>query len=420
VQSNDSFKGFSKVDIKTLRITSLVTQKTADISRLVKRLEIYQSLFDPSMTGIVVVEDPTGLIYDLPLLGEEILHIEFKTANNKEFEKVFFVYKPEDIARKSSMQSQEFTLYFASKEHFRAITTVVDQGFKATISDIASAVLTDKLKTEQRCTVEETRGIETLIIPGWNLWDSLEFLRQRAVSKKYDSPFFFYEDLDGFNFTSVEHLINTKKSANDIVNIQADPFNITDKAGDKSTGTVFASQYENAENFRIITKADTAAFINGGGAYTRTTVFDILDKSAKDIDLNFDEFGTTKVRQPLDATYNSNHSSFLKGLLSDPITRYAVPYDSTNPSAFVDTISTRQVFNRHLGDIVVGFSLYGNSQLSVGDLCNIRVPRTSASSHEDTQLSGHYIIGRLKHSISDDSMYTHVEAYRFGHAEKTI
>lgn len=417
--SQANFRGFSQVDIDEIRITSLASNKTAEISRIVKHLEIIQSLFDPTIVGVALIDDPTGSIYDLPLLGEEVLHISFKTVGGKPFTKDFWVSKVPNIDRDPNMQKQSFELHFSSLEQLRAITTMIDRGFKSTLSSSISNIITNDLKSPKPLNLETTKGIETIIIPTWNIWDTVEFFRGRAVSDKYHSPYFFFEDTKGFNFVSAEYLIEQKKKANNIVEITANPFQVGAGEGpDKST--IDNSYYRNAENFRIINKTDTASLINAGGISNRTQIFNVLEKSLKNVDMDFKEFANSVVKQSLDDTYNAHHSQTLKTLLDVPVVRYTMSYDKGNHSHFMDNFSSRQMFTKHLNDIAVSFTLYGDSEMTVGDILNIKIPRVADSPDEDQQLTGNYIIGRLRHSISDDQMFTQVEAYRYGHATKVV
>ena len=416
--SSVNFRGFSAVELRTCRITSPVSNKTAEISRLVKNLEIYQSLYDPTMVGTIDIDDPTGIVYDLPLLGEEFITIEFETEGSAPFEKTFLVRAPHNIERDPSVQKQHIHLEIVSMEQLRGITTIVDKGYNSHISTITEVLLKYVLKTKRPVEVEQTRGSETLVIPSWTLWKTLEFLRQRAVSANYCSPYFFFEDSIGFKFVSAEHLIETKRAAGNILTITSEPFNAG--AGDgPGHVTIRNDQYLNAENFRMLAKGDTAAMINGGGISSLTSVYDVLNKRVTKFENNFKDFGEQDIKQPLASKYNASHSSFLSNLIDKPVTRYMLPLDSSNASEFMKNVGKRQMFNRHLGDTRIAFSIYGNSQLTVGDLINVVMPRVSESGN-DQQLDGLYLIGRLKHSLADDQLFTHIEALRYGHDEKTF
>lgn len=417
--SANKFGGFSRVSIENIRLTSITSKKSADITRLVKRIDIQQSILDPTMVGTMVIEDPTGIVYDLPLIGEEILSVSLKSEiSGAELQKDFFIHKPSDIQRNPSQQTQVFTLHFVSLDHIKAISTIIEQGFNLLLSDIVENILTSKLGSTNNI-IEPTRGTETLIIPGWNILDSIEFLRQRAVSSTYDSPYFFFETLDGFNFVSLEYMIEKQKDSNNIINVTAQSFNMG--AGeDANKTTIDISQYRNAENFHIIKKTDTAALVNSGGISSRTRVYNVLEKQMYNVDVDYQQFATDVVKKPLDKTYNPHHSNFLKGITPTPTTRFTVPFDKTNPSAFANNVGYKQMFNKHLGDNLVSFTLFGDASIKAGSLINIEIPRVSSRPETDEQLSGLYIVSKLNHAISDDQMFTQIEANKFGHMEKVL
>lgn len=411
------FEGHSYVQINEIRINSLVSNKTIDITRLVDKLNIYESLFDPTIIGEIHLTDPTGLLYDLPLLGEEFLFISFNSPKAKPFEKTFWVHKVPHVERDSSMQKHHLTLSFSSIEQLRGITTMIDRGFRGTLSNAVKDIFDRDLKTSKKLVVEQTKGVETIIIPTWNIFDTIEFIRHRAVSDKYHSPYVFFEDHDAFNFMSIEYLIDIKRSANNIVKFTSVPF--SPEAGENSAkSTLLSNQYRNVENFHITKKSDTASLINSGGLSSRTQIFDLFEKKMKNVDMDYKEFANNVVKRPIDDKYNSQHSDMLAGMIDVPIIRYTIGYDKYNPSAYHENFNKRTMFAKQLNDISVSFICYGDSELNVGDVIYIQIPRVSQAPNDDSQLTGNYIISRLQHTIDDTNLFTTVEANRLGHAEK--
>lgn len=418
---SDVFQGHSFVNINKLQLTSLSTNRTIDLRRLFTNMSVVGSIFAPTYSGTIHIDDHTGLIYDMPLVGEEILEMELVTPNHEPFEKTMHVHRPENINHAPNGTTIGFDLRFVSSDQVRAIAQSPSQAANQTIDQIVRGILTNNVQTGLDFSLEQTRGIERLVIPnGWNCWQTIEFLRQRAVSPRYDSPFVFFEDRTKFNFVSIEWMVQLKKTQKDPVNITAIPFNPGAGEGD-SKATVLASQYRNAENFHILEKSDTASMINNGGMNSQTSVLSLIDKTFISTNHSYRDL-QTNVKQSLGANYNPTQSDMWSGVLpnTNPVVQYVIPVDATNRTEFATNASRRQMFARHFGNIKVAFMIYGDSSMEPGDLINITAPRPADRPQYDPQLDGIYVVAQMQHNVSDQQMMTIVEAHKYGFAEQVF
>ena len=409
---SDVFGGYTRADVKVCRITSITTRKSAEINRIVSSIDVFMSIYEPTVTAVMVIEDTTGLIYDLPIIGEEVVSLEVETPNMPAISKTFYVYGAPEIEQDSNNTKTRITLHLVSIDHIRGISNLIEHGMKDTLGELVKNILTNDIKTPAPIYVEPTKGIETFAPAGWNIWETIDILRQRAVSVKYDSPYLFFEDNQGYNFVSVEGLIEKKKAEKEPVKITSIPFNPgAGEGADKSTLT--DSQYRNVDSFRIVEKANIASTINNGGMSNSTQVFDILQKAVTTIDRHVKDFSAT-IKQPLDDAYNAQHSELWTSVIKAPVIKYLIPFDSTNGSEFVSQYGQRRMFHKHFNSLRVGFTMYGDTSLNPGDLLNISIPRTINDESDDVQLSGNFIVSHLRHVIVDGEMLTMVEANRFG------
>lgn len=414
----DKFRGFDAVDIKTLRLVSLTSKRSVDIRQVVRNIAIYSTIFAPTTHGEIELYDGSGQVQNLPLIGEELLEIEFETPGREPFSRLFHVSKPESARFNENGTHYEVVLKFVSLDEFPAATANIQQGYKETIGEIARGVLQTWVGTKVDLDIEDTKGIEQLVIPGWNGWETMEFLRERAVSQKYFSPFVFFEDQQGYHFCSYEYLIEKRESKADELVFTSDPY--LPESGEKSVNynTVLSRQYRNVSNLEILEKADSIGMALNGGVHTRTIVFDMFEKNIRNVDVKHSE-ASSIVKKALGRKFNPTHSDdFLQA--KNPTRRYMIPLDSFNAAAIAEQYSQKQLFTALLNETVIAFNTHGDSELQPGDVIKFQMPATVASEKPDEQLSGKYIIGSLRHGIVGNQMWTTVEAYRYGFEEKII
>jgi hypothetical protein len=414
--ADQGFSGWTAIKINNALITSVASKKVVDITSIIGKIEIFKSMFRPTVTGIITLADGSGLIQSLPVVGEESLILELETPNRTKYNNIFYVYKVEDQDYDENGTHINYSLRFTSVDHYNAIINTVDQGYHQNISDIANGVLTSAIKTKNKIDIEPTNSIEKIIIPHWNCWKTMDFLRQRAVSQTYKSPYVFYEDKDGYHFASVEYMIKKNQSQANAYIYTADSY--LPGAGDNGPQSVFlASQQFNAYDLRIAQKTSTAELINSGGISSQPLVIDVLDKSANTYIAKYND-ATTNIKQPLGKTFNPNHSQAFAN--ADPIQQYMMPYDSTNKSYMANNHSFRRMFATMINETKIVFNTPGDTSLDAGMIFQFNVPARYSNQKYDQELTGQYMIGTLKHGIFSGQMVTTIEAFRFGAASKVF
>ena len=78
------------VKINRLYMVSLNRGRYIDLRDYLAELNIYENLFSPGISGTITLSDSRNLIKDLPILGEELLLVDFKTPT---FDDNLSIYK---------------------------------------------------------------------------------------------------------------------------------------------------------------------------------------------------------------------------------------------------------------------------------------------------------------------------------------
>ncbi len=414
-----NFQGFEKVNIKRMILTSVSSRRGIDISPIARNIEIYCSIFSPVISGQIKINDATGSIQNLPVLGEEILELTFQTPGREEFSKSFFVYSLKDQEYNDNGALVSFTANFATIDHYKGSAISLNKGAKTNISDFVKDILTNDLGTSNEMNIEPTNGLERIVIPNWSIWETIEYLRQRAVSTEYSSPFLFFEDQKGYNFLTYEKLIEQReKLAEELVFMNE---SYKPGAGDnRGRVTVLPEHYRNVSQFGIITKTNTVQKVNEGGISSETILYDPFNKKTKVNTYNYSNLKDI-VKKPLAKKFYSEHSSDFTKIMPTPTIKRVVAIDMEDKNYLSqDIIGAKQLFINALRGMCIGFTTNGDSQLQPGDIIMFLGPTRANSPEPDKQVTGKYIIGSLRHGILDGAMYTTVEAYRFGFNEEII
>ena len=206
--------------------------RTVDIRQGVVGFIYYENILAPSVTATVVVVNTGGTIrgkdgkmqgiYNgLPLRGGERVIIKIagnsKSNDGLDFSKnvtqYFYVASIQNVD--VSAEKELFTLHLVSRESITNQTIRVGRKFPTsqTISDSVSDIIKDYLKSDKFGTIDQTQNKYGFIGNLKKPFSVITWLASKSVA--YNGPgkdstagFLFYETQEGFNFRSIDNLIN--------------------------------------------------------------------------------------------------------------------------------------------------------------------------------------------------------------------
>ena len=213
--------------------------RTVDIRQGVVGFVYYENILAPSVTATVVVVNTGGTIrgkngkmqgiYNgLPLRGGErvIIKIAGNSKNNggldfsKNVTQYFYVASIQNVD--VDAEKELFTLHLVSRESITNQTIRVGRKFPTsqTISDSVSDIIKDYLKSDKFGTIDKTQNKYGFIGNLKKPFSVITWLASKSVA--YNGPgkdstagFLFYETQEGFNFRSIDNLINQDPFAQD-------------------------------------------------------------------------------------------------------------------------------------------------------------------------------------------------------------
>jgi hypothetical protein len=368
-------------------------------------VDIYEDMTKPTMYASFVFTDSIGMLSNFPIIGEEIISIEIQTpgiSSSTTF--TFRSFEVTGVQKDGNGKSVTYAVRCVSEEHLKNGSNLIKQSYTDLISNMVPSILVKYLSSSKPLILDETKGIQTLAIPKLNPLQTIDMLRQRAVSSRYpSSSFVFFENQAGFNFKTIEGLIKEGKP-----NIGSREFNAQQNVmGDKTTQ---AKAFRTILDYKAVARADS----------NKKAAMGVFKAVTKSFDLNTKEFGSAgfdlkdvfgKFQKPGDGKQIPNSDDFIKDFGSGVPRQFFVPKDTTRPDNFIDTmIASRNSFAALLNTDVTRVMIHGDTGLKVGDLVSLILPTPSGTTDrkKDDQLSsGNYLIVRLRHIVTPGTKAKH-------------
>jgi len=229
-------------DIKLVSYRSADGSNTPDaieIATLVLDLNLYESIYNKTLSGNMLIVDANNVIGKLPLTGNERLEFKFFTPSlGKGYDftmksgNPLYVYK---IQNRTAIgpKTQTYLLHFCSKEMIQNELLVVKNAMTDTYATMAAKIIKEQstLFSAKNFYFEPSYGIYKHVFSRLRPFDAIDQLSVLAQSEKYaGAGYYFYETSLGFNFRSLESMLaidgNTARPV--IARFKPKPSNVKD------------------------------------------------------------------------------------------------------------------------------------------------------------------------------------------------
>lgn len=384
-----------------------------DITAQVISISIYEDLFSPFMTGSLIVKESFDLVNLFPFVGEEIVEIDISTPTlkNGNIRGIFYIYKLTDrelIGDKNVV----YQLHFISMEAVVDLNKKVSKVFTGNPEEIITSVLKDKvngLETNKRINVEKTARAVKFISNFWSPVKVINYATSLSVNQNGSPNYVFFENRDGFNFTSLDTLYRG--------NVYAD-FTYDKYTRDSVNGGDYKNttqDFRRINEIHIPTGFDYIDRISSGMFASKMVSFDLNRKiyNVKNYNLadNYDKLQHLNPN-PLaskNAIFKSN--SLLLNYPRDNAV-FSGTGDTTNYKNVQQRISLLKLAEANKIEITVP----GRADYTVGQKVAVTLnkiePTSSSDSDSDTvdkMFSGFYLIGAINHYVTRERHECHME-----------
>jgi hypothetical protein len=189
---------------------SIVTKKDQilDITAMYVEIDIFDSIYSPCITGSILIQDSVNLSEKLLFDGSEVLRMKIsKSENFVSIEKSFRIYKQSE-RKNISQTSESYILYFCSEELVLSEQMKLSKSFTSSYSDAAVKILSQYLgiTSSNMGMFKESEGIRKISIPTLTPLEAVRWCASKALDENLSPCFLFFENRDGYNFTSLNQI----------------------------------------------------------------------------------------------------------------------------------------------------------------------------------------------------------------------
>ena len=413
---------------QSVTIASLDGTKRIDITNSILGIDYYEDILSPCITMTIDLMNAYSIFNGLPIRGGESVAMEIETVFGNfrlDGEKAMFVTKLSGLD--AQRKSESFTLHLTSKEALQNETVRCCEKYNnANINTHVENILKKVLQTTKIGKIEQTSNTYSFIGNNKKPFHILTWLGPKSISAysksgnsgkeaKGTSGFLFYENIDGFNFRSIDSLVSNTQ----IQNSSSDKENIPKYTFD-GIGAIQANDLNN--NFKILNynyekNIDLMKSLRVGMYVNKTYFYNMYTQELDIYKYRLkDELG--------DKTLGGNESIAISEQFGDSITRILV---RASDHGTLDSKGTFTQSGRDNADMAKSFSRYNllftqalnmnvpcNINLKAGDIIYAQFPKMEAGSSKevDSEQSGNYLIKELRHHFSPNELVTSLRLVR--------
>lgn len=421
-------------NVTKFRIYSNTNGKFADIPQkegVFVNLHYYESILENQVSATAIIADTgysiendgkyVGLIEGLDLSGGEFveLHVEDGYGNQLRFsgERVFRIGRIRN--KMEHTQNMVFVIDLVTDDFFKneLVETRVDEAFEGKISDSVYRILKDFLKTEKDINVEVTENQYSFNAHIEKPFYKCTSLGRRCIPEggtETSAGFFFFENYDGFQFRSIEKLLdegngyktyiytNTPElpdgyygkilRATPVINIDVQKMMAIGAWGSQvRTYNYFDTKYTERD---FLSQSEGARGVNLAGFNLPSLPDDIIGKPTRILS-KMQPYG---IKQPIDKDKSKKKDYDVELIVAQAASRY------------------NQLFTIVLNIVIAGDFSHRAGSLIYCDFPELSSDRTQVVSGKN---SGIYMIANLTQNLdANDGAYTYLTLVRDSYGRK--
>lgn len=374
------------LDSRDFRIESIslisCDGKARDITAMVIELQLRQDIYLGFMSGELFINDGRGLYSEVKFHGNEFVYIDIREpGQDVAIRKAYRVYKVSNRERQQNNASR-YIVYLVSDELILSNSIRVSKAYQSMmVSDMAKDILVNTLKVpESRIFIDPTSDPQTYIIPNMRPFEALSWLATRAYTST-DTCYFFYENLDGFHFQSIQSLYKQESPV---------PQAYTDQH--KGVEKSLASDKFSIDAWDGIKEFDVLSGLSDG----------MYSLGLLGIDHTFRTYNKSeyKLTDNMALYPSSPPSSIDSTSMGEGVTaRYSTYLSAYNSKDWIKRVMSLAALNHSLTQIVIP----GSVRVQVGTILNTVFPHlttpTTTEDNVDKYRSGKYLVVAVNHKI---------------------
>ena len=411
-----------------------------DITDNVVNINIFESIFNSTMTGTLTFGDVNSIVERLPVIGKEFLEFKVRTPvqYNSEYggeinavNHKFFVYKI-SVQEQVSARNQLVELSFCSVEMLKNSRVRVSKAYDGSYERAVQEIFKSKtiLNSKKPLHLERTRLNQKVVVPNLRPFDAIKMFTSRSLSTISNSAsFLFYETTQGFHFRSLDSMFRDLKSG---VGPSSSMFTYSlETSGQPNPSTTFAS-LQRVYKHKFINTMDTIMDSRSGMMSSKLITYDGFNKTFKTKEFRYskDYFTLPHLEQdsesefppsysiipdtPADYTEEITNKEGLSNIYTDYtdgktmfMSNTSKVHNTNLDSGYhaENTVQSRIHTLEILDKIKLNLTVPGNTHINAGQVVTVTVPSYALETYEKAQkqhnrfLTGRYLVTDLRHNI---------------------
>jgi len=387
-------------------------------------LSIFEDIMKPSIYAEFLIRDFGNLLQDWELTegglateGDEsiVVTVEDPVNTHKVLDYEFGIVSVTNSGSNPTELGQTYIIRAISIEHLKNTQKLVTKSYNDKAENIVEDIVKNFLSSKKTFLKDDpTKDTVLLTIPTYNSFKAIDMIRKRAVSKQYpNSPYLFYESNAGYNFATIDYIVNNSKTCKPITTYTTKTAIETDFEDDGSKPL----HYKNILHYEIVKSFNTFEKLTSGAMAVNVLSFDITTKqyqrkkydvkTAK-LPLTTDDKGVLYKDNLYETFPDAGHYVFLPSSVD------------TKPT-IVENAGDKEIASALFGDTAIVLKVAGDLTVALGDVINIEIPsRDDAAKLDkfefapDLKYSGNYMVTKMRHMFSLDEYDMVIEAVKIG------
>ena len=404
-------------------IRRIGTDQEINIANFIAALSFSESINSPMLIGKVLIADTFDFIHKIPLLGEEILYLEYTDFFDNRVRQTFYINTVDSLSPPDQSQGMGLGYYLniSSIQFLLSVTNLIQKSYTGTVSEIAERIFNEYLNNDEypaTLDIEDTTGTQVLVIPALSPFDAIDFCRRRAFSsdnKSSDFRFFTTKE-NAYKFITIEQLLTDTKS------LAFEYF--YDPALNANGGFQNRSQaMRSIQSIVFPQRFNFARELARGGIKNDIVEIDLLTKqyihNEYDHQENLDQF-----KHQDDTIQSRIHTPrFIEKYMSEVVTSNLVFKDFTRDTQNYKNILGPRISTQYYSDMITcEIEIYGRNDLSVGDTMHLKIPqfRNLEQRAENETMGGYWTVHTINHNFTDKDYKSSVTLFKSVYKKNTV
>lgn len=325
--------------------------------------------------------------------GDELIDVSFSSVDHafkivdKPYSKKFRIHKVEKVKNTRTGKFDGIIMKFSDNAPILNDSIKLNRTYVNTSSSQFINECCDLLKYEGSRLIEETLHGKHFTAPNVSPLDMVNWIKSTSQSKETNgSDFYFFENMDGINFKSLDSMISVIPDADHTLYYRPN-----------SDGYTYNSILA-METPKVFDVKDD---IRHGGIGATVFTHDMVNKSYNKYNFDINKLPRLNPVNPRGSDYESSNDAFVQFWSANQ--SYAqMSVNSNTHSALI-----RSMQRTRMNYSTIQIQIPGTIVIKSGDIVDIKMPSNDGNYKVDE--SGKWLVKKLKHILTQGSFYTQLE-----------